>query len=394
MLVEIHMLQNHAPSNLNRDDTGSPKDAVFGGVRRSRVSSQALKRAIRRSEVFSDILKSQGVGYRTRLLPEQVRKILLEKGLDEEMATIGALKASGFGTKGGKEEKPNEETGVIETAQMMFLTPQDIEAVVQVIYEAACEADTPSAFKKVKASDLQRKVRDDGKRRISPDVALFGRMVTSDAFRDIESSIQTAHAISTHKMEHEFDYFTAVDDLLDPLESEDERGAGMIGDVEFNSACFYKYFSIDLDGFIDNMLSGDESSDSKTVAVENAIATTKAFLQAAVFTSPSGKQNTFAAHQLPDAILVEIRDKKIPVSYANAFVEPVDVSRGGDLVERSIDALKEYVDKLNHMFGLTSKERLWFTTYEKSIHGVTHCETLDELLSKLQDVLKGSYEDV
>src|SRR5690625_11672 len=125
MLLEIHMLQNHAPSNLNRDDTGSPKDAIFGGVRRSRISSQALKRAIRRSPIFEEALEQSGVGYRTRQLPEKVRVRLIERGLDEEMAGIGAAKASGFGTKNGTEQKPDKETGKYETAQMMFLTPQD-----------------------------------------------------------------------------------------------------------------------------------------------------------------------------------------------------------------------------------------------------------------------------
>ena len=47
MFVELHLLQNFAPSNLNRDDTGAPKDCEFGGYRRARISSQCLKRAIR-----------------------------------------------------------------------------------------------------------------------------------------------------------------------------------------------------------------------------------------------------------------------------------------------------------------------------------------------------------
>jgi len=57
-LIEIHALQNFAPSNLNRDDTGAPKDAVFGGTRRARVSSQCDKRAIR--QFFSEKV-SEGV---------------------------------------------------------------------------------------------------------------------------------------------------------------------------------------------------------------------------------------------------------------------------------------------------------------------------------------------
>lgn len=381
MLVEIHMLQNHAPSNLNRDDTGSPKDCVFGGVRRSRISSQALKRAIRRSPIFHDALNDAGTGFRTRQLPLQVKKLLLEWGLSEEMADIGALKASGFGTKDGKEQKRPI------TAQMMYVTPQDIEAVAKAIFDAAMEAQTPSAFKKVSAKSLQEQAKDTGLRPITPDVALFGRMITSDAFRDVEASVQVAHAISTHRMEHEFDYFTAVDDLLNPLATEDDKGAGMIGDVEFNSACYYKYFSLDLDGFADNLI-GSEPSEKPADVIELAQNTVVAFLKAAVFSTPSGKQNTFAAHQLPDAILVEMRESKAPVSYANAFVKPVQPRGGQDLVELSIFEFKAHVEQLTRKFSLQSAARLWFTTRSIEIEGTVACETLDDLVDGIESTLE------
>lgn len=389
MLVEIHMLQNHAPSTLNRDDTGSPKDAVFGGVRRSRISSQALKRAIRRSPVFQSALAGAGLGIRTRQLPQEVRRILLERGLSEEMADIGAVKASGFGTKDGKEQKPDK-NNVVETAQIMYLTPQDIEAVADVIFQAAQEAGTPAEFRKVSAKDLQARARDKW-RPITPDIALFGRMITSDAFRDVESAVQVAHALSTHRMEHEFDYYTAVDDLRDPFESDDDRGAAMIGDIEFTSACYYKYFSIDLDGFVDNLVGeGAVRPEERARARELAEKTTLAFLEAAVFTSPSGKQNTFAAHQLPDAILVELRDRKVPVSYANAFVNPVTAGRGEDLVQRSISAFTEHVELLTRKFSLPRVARLWFTTRDAALEGARACETFEELKRELAAVLRGA----
>ena len=153
-------------------------------------------------------------------------------------------------------------------------------------------------------------------------------------------------------MEHEFDYYTAVDDLRQGVSSEDDKGAAMIGDIEFTSACYYKYFSIDLDGFVDNLVGqngGRVRGTERARAV--AIRATLAFFEAAVFASPSGKQNTFAAHQLPDAILVEVRDRKIPVSYANAFVKPVTAGREEDLVEQSIAALKEHVEIITEKFS-------------------------------------------
>lgn len=387
MLVEIHMLQNHAPSNLNRDDTGSPKDAVFGGVRRVRISSQALKRAIRRSEIFERALESAGHGWRTRQLPERVRRILLDRGLSEEMAHIGALKASGFGNKDGKEQEPREGDGLIRTAQTMYLTPADIEAVADVIYKAALEAKTPAQFKKVSAKNLEAEIKDGG-RPITPDVALFGRMVTSSAFRDVESAIQCAHALSTHPMTHEFDFYTAVDDFEKLGDSEEDRGADMMGDVEFTSACFYKYFSIDVDGIVENLTTKGSSAISVETARSMANATVIAFLEAAAFTSPSGKQNTFAAHQLPDAILVEVKSKKVPVSYANAFVNPVSLRAKDGLVATSVRRLTDHVKLMTHKFSLTSECRLWFTTTDAELESAKSCETFVDLLVGLKAELE------
>ena len=64
MRIEIHVLQNFAPSNLNRDDTGSPKDAEFGGYRRARISSQCQKRAVRNYFKDNDLIPAKAAGLR------------------------------------------------------------------------------------------------------------------------------------------------------------------------------------------------------------------------------------------------------------------------------------------------------------------------------------------
>lgn len=393
MLIEIHMLQNHAPSNLNRDDTGSPKDCVFGGVRRSRISSQALKRAIRRSPIFSQELGID-LAVRTRKLPEQVQARLIERGLSADLGQIAAVKASGFGNKDGKEQDEPE------TAQMMFLSPSDIDAVAGVLYDEATKAASAKAFEKVSAKEMQKSALLKGWRPITPDIALFGRMITSDAFRDVQAAVQVAHALSTHKMEHEFDYFTAVDDLQDQNADEEDKGAGMIGDVEFNSACYYKYFSVDVSALVENLVGTApgfkatpalvaEYAATRQAAIRLAQRTVPAFLRAAVFTSPSGKQNSFAAHQLPDAILVEVRERPIPVSYANAFVKPTGVGGSEDLVERSLIKLKEHVEQTTRKFSLSSAARFWFTTKPIAIEGTTECDTLDDLIMHLVATMEG-----
>lgn len=393
MLVEIHMLQNHAPSNLNRDDTGSPKDCIFGGVRRARISSQSLKRSIRRSGVFQAEIGSSGLASRTRRLPDQIKQLLLERGMEQQLADIAAQKASGFGNKEGKEATD------LLTAQMMFLTPTDVEAVAAVLEHAAAEAGSAKAFREIKTADLQKRAELRGWRAITPDVALFGRMITSDAFRDIEASIQVAHAISTHKMEHEFDYFTAVDDLKGLADDEEDRGAGMIGDVEFTSACYYKYFSLDFEGLVDNLAgpAPDETTsaagreryaEARCSAEKTARDTAVAFLKAAVFTSPSGKQNTFAAHQLPDAVLIEVRPEKIPVSYANAFAKSVRARAQGDWMSESLAQFTEHVQTITRKFSLRSDARLWFTTGDAKIDGAQTCETMDDLTTELRSSLE------
>ncbi|WP_395145549.1 type I-E CRISPR-associated protein Cas7/Cse4/CasC [Armatimonas sp.] len=393
-LIEVHLIQNHAPSNLNRDDTGSPKEAFFGGVKRARISSQCLKRTIRRSEMFQTALAGN-LGTRTRQLPEEIRKAFESDPELKPYAEVAAKKASGFGTKDGKERDADPKSGKFLTAQTMFLTPADIEAVAEVLKKAARESKNLAAFEKLTAKDLQSQAQAKGFRPISVDVALFGRMVTSEALRDVEACCQVAHPISTHKIAHEFDYFTAVDDLqgLSEAEGEEDSGADMIGDVEYNSACYYKYLSLDLDGLVDNLTGKklqEVTEESLASAKELAKKTIAAMVEAAVMTTPSGKQNTFAAHQLPAAVLVEVRPVKTPISYANAFVDPVRAGKDGkDLVTGSLTAFGEHVAALTDGFNLKTSKRLLLAPLHKdwSIEGTEKVKSLAALLSALDEAL-------
>ena len=373
MLIELHMIQCHAPSNLNRDDTGSPKDCIFGGVRRSRISSQCIKRSIRMSDVFRSGLQGVDLGIRTRRLPSIVRDAMIELGFPPDMADLAGKKASGFGNKDGTEQQD------LETAQIMFISQHDVDTIINVIAAAAEEAGDVKRFKDVSAKELQKSAELAGWRPITPDIALFGRMITSAAFRDVQASAQVAHAISVNKMDHEFDYFTAVDDLVGTGE-DDETGAAMIDDVEFNSACYYKYMSIDYDGLVSNLAGPAPTDEGLDQARRIAAHTILAFVQAAALVTPTGKQNSFAAHQLPSAILVEIRNKKMPVSYANAFVKPVTAGKDKDLIEASVEQFARHADVLNRKYGLQAEPRLWFCTEPIKIPETRECESFDALL--------------
>ncbi len=415
MLIEVHMLQNHAPSNLNRDDTGSPKEAVFGGYKRARISSQCLKRSIRRSAIFRDLFRTESMeaisaelldamrkhgieedlayqlAVRTRAMPEIVKDILLAKGIDNDLATQAATTAARLGAKakeqkqaagddGDKDEQSTEagEESVdgasnvrkkSKTKQTMFLTLRDVKVVAEYLADLVQKekkAGLDRVIKKVSTNDKRMVMEKDlhtlGYRPITVDMALFGRMVTSDAFDDVEASCQFAHAISTHKIDHEFDYFTAVDDLERATDDEAGGGADMIGDVEFNSACYYKYFNVHVEGLVDNLtgkaFKQPVSPEDEQRARQTAGRAIRALIESACRVTPSGKQNSFAAHQLPSLVWIEIRDRNLPVSYANAFCKPVNPKAKLGLETESVQALKAECEALTGMFGLEARSRL------------------------------------
>lgn len=410
MLVEINILQNNAPSNLNRDDSGSPKDCIFGGVRRSRISSQSLKRSIRCSDVFESEIEEKCRGIRTRRLPELVKDYLIKNGIDENSADAASKWATSFGKNEKNEKKDSQKENSDDpdsgktaksmatiTSQTFFLAPSDIEIIGEYLKKEIKENPDPENIKKIKRDVPELKKW----RPITPDIALFGRMVTDPAFSDVQASIQVAHAISTNKMDLEFDYFTAVDDLQKAGEG---TGADMVGDIEFNSACYYKYFALDFEAFIDNLTGKKSASAEKKdysrrrkEAEETALKVVDAFINAALLSNPTGKQNSFAAHQFPDAVLIEIKEKKIPQSYANAFLKPCSPTSQKDLMEVSIDRLLQHVQTMDEKYELEIVQRLWFTTKDipleytaKNAKGPKICKNRNDLVESVTTFLENS----
>ena len=126
--VDVHVLQTVPPSCVNRDDTGSPKTAVYGGVTRARVSSQAWKRAMRLK--FREMLSAGDVGQRTKLVVDLIAgKILeLQPDLSEKKAQQLAqkvLEAAGVKVKEDKEKlkmvAPDKKTLKKSVKSMFFM---------------------------------------------------------------------------------------------------------------------------------------------------------------------------------------------------------------------------------------------------------------------------------
>ena len=346
LFVEYHLIQNFAPSNLNRDGTGAPKDALFGGHRRARVSSQCLKRSARDWFNSSQIFPDEKLGTRTRhldrLLTEELQQIGIQNtDVFNEIVKL-ALKKKGKDVDAQDEEaKEKEDEKVL--SYLLYLSVPEVEAFRILIREHADLLMTLAGKKKIKPSDvpesLKVAVRNCLKRSKAVDIALFGRMLADLPAENQDAACQVAHAISTHKVEREFDYFTAVDDQGDP----DETGAGMIGQVEFNSATFYRYAVIDAAKLVENLQKDKEL----------ALTGIKAFTQAMARAIPTGKQNTFAAHNPPSFVGVVLRHSS-PFNLANAFETPVWPERkenGKELTTLSVEKLAKKDTQITTFFG-------------------------------------------
>jgi len=356
MLIQFHLLQNYSPSNLNRDDTGSPKDAIFGGVLRGRISSQCLKRSMRLSAIFEDAFKAEGLlGERTKQLPLIIRQELVALGAsDEEVNAIiervpeigreskkktkeEAKEVQSEETDGGVEEE--SEAAVGETAQLIFI---DRKTEAHPLAEKLLQVYRKLGMKKwgqTKIPDITKELGERLPR--SVDISMFGRMTTSQAFKNVQASVQVAHALSANALKQEFDYYTAMDDL----KPESEPGADMIGDVEFNSCTYYKYLNVHWDELVKN-LGGDMAIARRAVL---------ALLRAAAMAHPSGKQNSFGAFNLPDFVLVEVSDRNLPVSYANAFLKPVSGFSDKSLMANAVEKMSGYVERLSKVYNLDPK---------------------------------------
>lgn len=375
MLIEIHMLKNYPPVNLNRDDSGAPKSCFFGGVQRGRISSQCLKRNWRKSDVFQAL---GSTGIRTRKLPELVGEQLKEMGVSQELAEEAKNIMTGVANKEGK----TTDDGM--TKQIVFYSRNEIDLLARKVKETIDANGDLKSFTNKKSKEYAYLVEKAKVNPISLDIALFGRMVTSDYFMNVDASMQVAHAISTHAVNRESDYYTAMDDLLKPGE---ETGAGMIGDTDYNSCCYYEYASIDTDILMDNL----KNSPERESIVEKLI---PALLQAMAYSNPSGKQNTFAGQILPDLVMIECKHNKIPLSYVNAFESPVSTwGSNPKVVETSVKRLAEHVDNMDDAYELPIISRGWFAPKYGDIHPAK-CETFKkyrELIDSCVACMRGDH---
>lgn len=315
--LQLHFLTAYPPANLNRDDTGRPKTAMLGGVPRLRISSQALKRAWRTSELFQSKLTGH-LGTRTQRFGEEVEKHLRANGVpDTQARSIAREVADAFGKLKGKDgDAPL-------TEQLAFIGPEEWRGALD-----KALARARGELEKVEPEAVLRKA--DG----AVDIAMFGRMLADDPDFNREAAVQVAHAVTTHRALVEDDYYTAVDDLK---RAEEDVGAGFIGEAGFGAGIFYGYVCVDRALLVRN-LEGDEDLARAGIA---------ALVEAALTVAPRGKQASFASRARAFYVLAE-RGDTAPRSLVAAFVAPCN---GADLLRASIDALERTRDAFDRAYG-------------------------------------------
>lgn len=359
-ILDVHILQTVPPSNLNRDDTGSPKTAVYGGVRRSRVSSQAWKRATRRK--FEELLDPSELGVRTKKVAEALgaRLCALDPSLDRttalELAAETLRTATGskieVPKRKAKEGKEGEEDQAPESSYLMFLSARQLDALAELTVKASegkGDIEILKKFFKTKENKaLARHLVDTAH---SVDIALFGRMVADATDLNVEAATQVAHAISVHAVDNESDYYTAVDDANTDAES----GAGMIGVVDFNSATLYRYAALDVDRLHANLGAGLREDEQPATPTRRAV---EAFVEGFITSLPTGKVNTFGNHTLPTAVIVKLRTKR-PISFVAAFERAVARGTEGGFVREACARLARYVPELEKAYGVADPDSTW-----------------------------------
>lgn len=370
LYVDFHVLQNVPPSCINRDDTGSPKTAIYGGTMRARVSSQAWKRAMRlkfkNDNLFPDAFLSVRTRHHIDLVAARIQEEHPEIEAEDakEMAsTILKLAKSGSGNQkkdskkiSGDGDEVGETNAKSSGKEVMFLlSNQQIDNIAELAakYHSDVEMRKDKKIKEHVERALQKEP--------SIDMLLFGRMAADNANLEYDAAAQVAHSISTHTVSNEYDYFTAVDDF-------DNTGAGHLGTVEFNSSTLYRYATVNVKELEENL-----NPDELKLAI-------KGFAEAFIRSMPAGRQNTFANGTLPDMIYVTLREDQ-PINLAGAFEEPIKASSKGYLRESE----KALVDHAKDVYQKYAAEPRKSWIVGDAEEGFAEKVNFKELLAKLEE---------
>ena len=328
--IQLHLLTNYPPSNLNRDDTGRPKTALVGDATRLRISSQSQKRAWRKSNVFEVSLAGH-LGTRTKMMGAEIFRALKNAGVGEKDAREWAKSiAAEFGKLKSAKKAANED---LEIEQLAHFSPEEKSAIDALVRVCTDRGSAP-------AEDELKLL---SKPKTAVDIAMFGRMLADSPAHNVEAAVQVAHAITVHKTAVEDDYFSAVDDLNKGLE---DQGAGHIGERGYGAGLFYLYICINRE-LLKSNLGGDDVLTGKAL---------EALVHAVTKVSPTGMQSSFASRAYASYVLAEKGDQQ-PRSLAQAFLTPVKPFNGEDMLDKAVKAITTRRDNFDKVYGACADAR-------------------------------------
>jgi CRISPR system Cascade subunit CasC len=339
--LELHIIQSVPVACLNRDDLNSPKTAIFGGVQRARVSSQSWKRAIR--EMAKEIAPQQFKGERTRLMHQLLAKAMVSTGMTVADADEGAKKIVDVLVKLDSKSKDK-----VRSTTLYFMSPLELQTLAEAYAETK---DAKKAIKTVNSKSLKD----------AADISIFGRMVANDHSLTVEAASMFSHALSTHKVDNEIDFFSAVDDL----QPKEESGAGMTSTLEFNSATYYRFAALNLDMLADAAHLG-------SMTLEERQSVVRTFVEATIKAIPSARKNTMNGNTLPVYVFGIVREKGHPIQLVNAFESPVRSSSGYSA--KSVELLNSEYAKLKETWGIEA-------VFEKAIPEIGLPTFLNEVVT-------------
>lgn len=331
MFIDIYAVQNVPPSNINRDETGNPKTAQYGGVLRSRVSSQAWKRAMRNE--FKDLLAKDSLGVRTKNAVQLIVAAMVNERPDctdsaEEYAK-SVLAATGVKIEAST--RAGAASGKPVTQYLIFIANSEISKLAEI---ALKWLDEGKDVQKTDA-DMKKEVSAVFHGEQAVDIALFGRMLADAPDLNTDASAQVAHAISVDAIKPEYDYFTAVDDFTE----DDNAGAAMIDSVGFNSSTLYRYATVNLNALNEQL--GNVQATAKAASV---------FVESFIRSMPTGKQNSYANRTLPETCIVAFRENQ-PINAVSAFEQPVHPTQDLPVSAVASRELVKELRKIQDVYG-------------------------------------------
>jgi len=379
--INLHILQPFSYANPNRDDTGAPKSAVYGGTIRGRISSQSWKRAIRLgaedaldvqtfraspggcAQKIAELLQADAqcnLGRDEAWIAGWIATASFSNGKIDNKAAWAAFDKQ-FGTaEDGKESEGNEDSG----SALAWFSATELQQIASALNTSTLTNEDlgKSKSSRSKIVSALKKIRDSGFGPTEVTIGAFGRMYADAPGAKVDAAMQVAHALTTSEMSHQIDYFTAVDDL------KDGQGAGHLGLGQFTGGIYYRYISINVDELRQNCGGLDPTA-------------LKVLIEQSIVAIPSGKQNSTANHEAPLAVLAEVRDRSL--SYATAFETPVP-SQGG--AEASVAALYQFVEQVETM-QLTPARGSWAASSTDLDAGHNPTRSLIDLVAAVVDAV-------